>query len=72
MLHPCPRLESQGTLKGATLLAAASHVSQAFPDSKVCAFALLRTMGFVESVEQILDACTGTISWDGTDVIRVP
>lgn len=58
--------------KGSTLLAAASRVSEAFPEAEVRAFALLRTMGFVENVERIVEACQGTIRWTGSEVQRSP
>jgi hypothetical protein len=58
--------------KGATLLAAASRLAEAFPDAEVRAFALLRTMGLVEDVERILDPCTGILAWNGEDVSREP
>jgi predicted amidophosphoribosyltransferase len=57
--------------KGATLLAAVSRVAEAFPDAEVRAFALLRTMGFVE-IEKILDPCTGTITLRNGEAVREP
>jgi hypothetical protein len=47
--------------KGATLLAAASLVAQAFPGSDVRAFALVRTMGLVPEIERIVDPVVGRI-----------
>jgi hypothetical protein len=58
--------------KGATLLAAASRVQEAFPEAEVRAFALLRTMGLVEEVEKILDPCRGTITLARGEVVRDP
>jgi hypothetical protein len=58
--------------KGATLLAAVSRVAEAFPEAEVRAFALLRTMGLVENVDRIVDACQGTLLWDGSEVHRIP
>lgn len=58
--------------KGATLLAAVTRVADAFPEAELRAFALLRTMGLVENVDRIVDACEGTISWDGSEVYRIP
>jgi hypothetical protein len=58
--------------KGATLLAAASRVQDAFPEAEVRAFALLRTMGLVVEVEKILDPCRGTITLVRGEVVRVP
>jgi hypothetical protein len=48
--------------KGATLLAAASLVKHHFPDSEVCAFALIRTMGLQADVEQLVAPCVGTVT----------
>lgn len=47
--------------KGATLLAIASLVMNAFPDADVRVFAMLRTMGLQPEVERILEPCVGTI-----------
>jgi hypothetical protein len=58
--------------KGATLLAAVTRVAEAFPGADVRAFALLRTMGLVENVDRIVEACQGTIRWTGSEVQRSP
>jgi hypothetical protein len=58
--------------KGRTLLAAASRVQEAFPGSQVRAFALLRTMGLVPGVLQLLDPCRGEIRWKAGDAHRSP
>lgn len=58
--------------KGATLLAAASRVQEAFPEAEVRAFALLRTMGLVEEIDQIVDPCVGTITLVRGDSVRHP
>jgi adenine/guanine phosphoribosyltransferase-like PRPP-binding protein len=58
--------------KGATLLAAASRLAEAFPDAEVRAFAILRTMGKVEDIEKIFDPCKGVLTWRGSDVDREP
>jgi adenine/guanine phosphoribosyltransferase-like PRPP-binding protein len=47
--------------KGATLLAAASLLAQAFPEAEIQAFALIRTMGLVPEVERIVDPVVGRI-----------
>lgn len=59
--------------KGATLLASASLISAAFPDAEVRGFALIRTMGRIPEVDQIVDPAFGTIRLmpDG-DVDRSP
>jgi len=58
--------------KGRTLLAAASRVHEAFPGAQVRAFALVRTMGLVSCVEQLLDPCKGEIRWKAGDAYRSP
>ena len=58
--------------KGRTLLAAASRVQEAFPGVHVRGFALLRTMGRISTVEQLLDPCKGQIRWRGGDAHRSP
>lgn len=45
------------------LIAAATHVKAAFPESEVMAFALLRTVS-VGDVEHVLDPCQGHIYYD--------
>jgi hypothetical protein len=58
--------------KGRTLLAAASRVHEAFPYSQIRAFALLRTMGLISGVQQLLDPCKGEIRWRSGDAHRSP
>jgi phosphoribosylpyrophosphate synthetase len=58
--------------KGATLLAAASRLQEAYPKAKIMAFALVRTMGFVEDIERIVDPCIGTIIRSGDEAVREP
>ncbi len=58
--------------KGATLLAAASHVQDVFPGVPVRAFALVRTMGLVPDVDRLVEPCTGTIRLIAGDVVRTP
>jgi predicted amidophosphoribosyltransferase len=58
--------------KGRTLLAAASCVHDAFPSTQIRAFALLRTMGLVSGVHQLLDPCKGEIRWKAGDAHRRP
>ena len=50
--------------KGATLLAAASLLANAFPDARVRAFALVRTMGLVPDIERIVEPVVGRIGLD--------
>lgn len=58
--------------KGRTLLAAASRVRDAFPAAQIRAFALLRTMGLIAGVQQLLDPCNGEIRWKAGDAHRSP
>jgi phosphoribosylpyrophosphate synthetase len=58
--------------KGRTLLAAASRLHEAFPEAQIRAFALLRTMGLVPVVRQLLDPCVGEIRWKAGDAQRRP
>lgn len=47
--------------KGATLLAAASHVQEAFPNAEVRGFALVRTKGLEPEITDIVEPCVGKI-----------
>jgi hypothetical protein len=74
-----PSIDPQGVVliddvitKGRTFLAAAARVREAFPHAQIRAFALLRTMGFIAGVEQLLDPCRGEIRWRGGDARRTP
>lgn len=59
--------------KGATLLAAVSHIQTAFPSAIVRAFALLRTCGLVAEVEKIVDpVVTGRITYANGRLDRDP
>ena len=58
--------------KGRTLLAAASRVHEAFPCAQIRAFALVRTMGLIPGVLQLLDPCKGEIRWRAGDAYRTP
>lgn len=58
--------------KGRTLLAAASRLQDAFPGTQIRAFALLRTMGLIQGVDQLLDPCVGEIRWRAGDAHRNP
>jgi hypothetical protein len=58
--------------KGRTLLAAAARLQDTFPTMGIRAFALLRTMGFVEGVQHLLDPCVGEIWWSAGDAHRSP
>jgi len=58
--------------RGRTLLAAATRLHEAFPRARIRAFALLRTMGLIPDVNQLLDPCVGEIRWRGGDAHRNP
>jgi predicted amidophosphoribosyltransferase len=58
--------------KGRTLLAAATRVHEAFPCAQIRAFALVRTMGLVSGIQQLLDPCRGEIRWMSGDAHRTP
>jgi hypothetical protein len=58
--------------KGRTLLAAATRLQEAFPFARIRAFALLRTMGLLPGVGQLLDPCVGEIRWKAGDAHRNP
>jgi phosphoribosylpyrophosphate synthetase len=58
--------------KGATLLAAASRLQETYPRAKIVAFALVRTLGFVEDIERIVDPALGTIALRGDEAVREP
>jgi hypothetical protein len=58
--------------KGRTLVAAAIRLHLAYPEARLRAFALVRTMGLVLDVERVFDPCLGEIRWDGQDAQREP
>ena len=54
---------------GTMLIAAATCLQETFPEAEVKAFALLRTMSSGE-VADVLQPCTGVISYEGGDYAR--
>ncbi len=58
--------------KGATLLAAASRLQETYPSAKITAFALVRTLGFVDDIERIVEPGVGTITSRGDEAVREP
>jgi predicted amidophosphoribosyltransferase len=58
--------------KGRTLLAAAARLHEVFPRARITAFALLRTLGFRDHIEDLLDPCVGRIGWRAGDAHRNP
>jgi predicted amidophosphoribosyltransferase len=58
--------------KGRTLLAAAARLHESFPNARIRAFALVRTMGLVADVPRLLEPCRGEIRWRHNDAHRSP
>ncbi len=58
--------------KGRTLMAAAAVLKDRFPDARIRAFALVRTMGQVDGVEALLRPCRGEIRFRNDDAHRNP
>lgn len=58
--------------KGATLLAAATRLQEAYPQARVTAFALVRTLGFVDDIDQIVAPVIGTVTLRSDEVFREP
>ena len=58
--------------KGRTLIAAASRLQDAYPNARIQAFALLRTMGFVAELTSLVEPCIGEIRWRRGDAHRCP
>lgn len=58
--------------KGATLLACATLVQDAFPSSQVRVFGVIRTRGIQREIDNVVDPCEGEITWDGRTMKREP
>lgn len=58
--------------RGATLLGAANKMSEAYPNSHIRAFAVVRTISSPEEFINIYDPRTGTIALRGEGTFRVP
>jgi hypothetical protein len=58
--------------KGRTLLAAAARLQAAFPHADIRAFALIRTVGFRQRVDCLIEPCDGVVRWAGGDARREP
>lgn len=58
--------------RGRTLLAAATRLRDAFPNTRIQGFALLRTLGFASRVDRLWDPCIGEITWRRGDARRNP
>ena len=58
--------------KGATFIAAATHLHETYPRAKVTAFALVRTLGFVDDIDQIVEPAIGSVTLRGDEALREP
>ncbi|HEX9473767.1 MAG TPA: phosphoribosyltransferase [Steroidobacteraceae bacterium] len=58
--------------RGRTLLAASMRMRERFPRAQLGAFALVRTLGLVPDIAQLVDSCKGAITWTGKDARREP
>jgi predicted amidophosphoribosyltransferase len=58
--------------KGRTLLAAALRLHESFPQARISAFALVRTRGFKDDLEGLLEPCVGRIGWRAGEAHRNP
>ena len=58
--------------KGRTALAAAARVHEAFPHADLRVFALIRTLGLLPNVSQLLDPCEGVVRCLRGDARREP
>lgn len=58
--------------RGRTLLAAACRLRESFPEAKIRAFAVLRTLGSDEPLYSVLDPCEGEVRWMSGDARRRP
>jgi hypothetical protein len=46
--------------------------AEVFPDARIAAFALIRTMGLVAEIGRMVAPCVGTIRWRRGDAQREP
>lgn len=58
--------------RGRTVLAAAERLRETFPSAEIRAFALLRTLGWDEPLERLLDPCEGEVRRAAGEARRVP
>lgn len=58
--------------RGATIMGGVNRLREAFPDSKIRAFAMMRVMSDVEAFADVEDPCIGTITMYGDDTKREP
>ena len=58
--------------KGRTLLAAALRLQVELPPAEIEAFALIRTLGFIEQLHHLTAVCHGCVRWAAGDARREP
>ena len=58
--------------RGRTALAAAARLRTGLPGVDIRAFALIRTLGFANRLERLIECCHGVVRWAGGDARRVP
>jgi predicted amidophosphoribosyltransferase len=58
--------------RGATILGAVNRLTEVFPNTRIRAFAVMRTMSNPEEFSEIVDPCIGTIRLSGKDAFRNP
>jgi hypothetical protein len=58
--------------RGRTLLAAATRLRGPCPHSDIRTFAMVRTLGFLVRIDQLLAPCGGAVYWAGGDAQREP
>jgi len=58
--------------RGRTLLAAAARLRAACPHADVRAYAMVRTLGYLNRLDRLRAPCVGVVYWAGGDVRREP
>ena len=58
--------------KGRTLMAAAARLQDRFPEARIRAFALVRTMGQVDGIDGLLRPCRGEVRFRANEAYRNP
>ena len=47
--------------RGCTLMGCALRLQEAYPNARILAFAMMRTMGLIPSIDSVLEPCQGSI-----------
>ena len=58
--------------RGSTILGAVNRLAEVYPEAKIRAFAVMRTMSNPEEFSDIVDPCVGIIRLSGENTRRVP